>query len=66
MGATLGIEALRQGGWVAPTQQLLVQGVPQALLAGDAVVEPAEHALAVGALRGGGEAEQEARPQVAN
>ena len=39
-------------------QVLLVDGVPQAQLGGDAVVEPVEDRQAVAALGGGGEAEQ--------
>ena len=37
---------------------LLVDGVPEAQLGGDAVVEPVEDRQAVAALRRGGEAEQ--------
>ncbi len=39
-------------------QLLLVDGVPEAQLGGDAVVEPVEDGQAVAALGGGGEAEQ--------
>jgi len=46
-------------------EQVLLEGVPEAQLVGHAVVEPAQHALAVGALGGRGEAEQTPRAEVA-
>lgn len=45
-------------------QVLLIDGVPQPQLGGDAILEPREHGQAVGALRSGGETEQLDWPQV--
>ncbi len=43
---------------------LLVDGVPQAQLGGDAIVEPVQDRQAVAALGGGGQAEQLDRVEV--
>jgi hypothetical protein len=45
-------------------QKALVEGAPQAQFSGDAALEPMEDVLASGALGGGGEAQQQGRPQV--